>query len=96
MRAEGGAEQIIGVAHVCDPVAQRLVDGILQRFRAGLHAAHLCSHQPHAKDVEGLALHVFGTHAEVFALEKNPRAARVFAEPFSVIQRRRTAAELRE
>ena len=148
MRAERGAEQIIGVAHIGDPVAQGFVDGILQGLGAGLDAAHLGSHQAHAEDVQRLALHVFRAHvddaveaeagadrgrgdavlsragfgddaplahaprqqhlaqgvvdlvrtgvAEVFALQKNSRAAGVFAEPLGVVQRRGPAAEFGE
>ena len=39
MRAEHRAEQVVGVADVGDPVAHRLVDGVLQRAAAGIDAA---------------------------------------------------------
>ena len=146
MRPECGAEQVIGIAHVRDPVAKRFVDRVFQGLGTGFHTAHFCAHQFHAKHIERLPLHVLGTHvddaleseacadrgcgdamltgaglgndaalahatrkqhlpqrivdlvrasvAEVFALQQNLRATRVFAEALGVIERRGTSAEL--
>ena len=65
MRSEHRAEQVIAVGHVGDPVAHRLVDGVLQRLRAGVDTAHGRAEQLHAEDVERLALHVLGAHVDV-------------------------------
>ena len=75
MRTEGGAEQVVGIAHIGDPVAQSLVDGVLEGLGAGLHAAHLGTHEAHAEDVERLALHVLGAHVDD-ALQSEARADR--------------------
>ena len=62
-------------ADVGDPVAHRLVDGVLQRPAAGVDAHDLGAEQPHAEHVERLALHVLGAHVHV-ALEAEQRAGR--------------------
>ena len=73
MRAEHAAEQVMRAADVGDPVAHGFVDGVLQGARAGLHAAHFRAQQPHAKDVEFLAAHVFRAHVHD-AIESEQRA----------------------
>ena len=62
MRSQHAAQQVVRGADVGDPVAHGFVDGVLQRARARLHAAHLGAQQPHAEDVELLPPHVFGAH----------------------------------
>ena len=49
MRPQHRAEQIVGVGDVGDPVAHRLVDGVLQRPAAGIDAQHLGAQQTHAE-----------------------------------------------
>ena len=73
MRTEHGAQQVVGVRDVGDPVAHRLVDGVLQRARAGVDAADLGAEQAHPEDVERLPIHVLGAHVDV-ALEPEQRA----------------------
>src|SRR5262249_20755832 len=58
VRAERRAEDVVRAAHVRDPIAHRLVDRFLERLLAGLDAAHLGTHEPHAKHVQRLPLHV--------------------------------------
>ena len=65
----------MGFADVGDPVAHRLVDGLLQRALAGLDAADLGPHQAHSVDVQGLAFHVGRAHVDD-ALEPEARADR--------------------
>ena len=62
-------------ATLVDPVAHRLVDRVLQRAAAGVDARDLGAEQPHAEDVQRLALHVLGAHVDV-ALEAEQRAGR--------------------
>src|SRR6266498_4182231 len=62
MRTQSTAEQIIGVMDVRYPIAQCLVDCILQGARAGIHSDHFCAEQLHSEDVECLPSHVFGAH----------------------------------
>jgi len=73
MRPERRAEQIVGVVGASHPVAHRLVDGVLQRFRSGIDASNLGAEQSHAEDVQRLARHVFGAHVDD-ALEAEQRA----------------------
>jgi hypothetical protein len=73
MRSQYRPEQIVRVGDIGDPVAHRLVDGVLQRPAAGVHSQHLGAEQPHADDVEGLAIHVLGAHVDV-AVEPEQRA----------------------
>ena len=47
-----------------DPVAQRLVDGVLQRATAGDRGTYFGSEQPHAEYVERLSLHVDLAHVD--------------------------------
>ncbi len=64
MRAGGGADQIIGVLDIGDPVAQGLVHGVLQRAVAGCHRPHLGAEELHAEDVGFLPLDVGGAHVD--------------------------------
>ena len=60
---------------VCDPVAQRLVGGVLERARAGRHRHHPRPHQLHAVHVQALAAHVLLAHID-HALEPEAGAHR--------------------
>ncbi len=62
MRAENGAEEVMGIADVGDPVAHGFVDCIFEGFAAGFDADDFGTEHTHARDVEGLACHVFGAH----------------------------------
>ena len=62
MRSEGAAEDVVGRTHVCDPVAKGLVDGFLESLLSGFDTADFGPEEPHANDVETLALHVDGAH----------------------------------
>ena len=63
-----GADDVEGVAGVGDPVAYRVVHGVFEGLGAALDGVDLGAQELHPKDVEGLALHVLGTH-EDFALQ---------------------------
>ncbi len=62
-------------ADVCYPIAHRFVDRVLERARAGIYAHDFGAQQPHAEDVEPLALHVLGAHVD-HALKAQPRRDR--------------------
>ena len=64
MRAGDGADQVIGVLDIGDPVAQRLVHRVLQRGRARGHRLHLRAQQLHAEHVGLLPLDVGGAHVD--------------------------------
>ena len=68
MGAVDRAEHIVGVRNVRDPVAHGLVDGVLERPAPRIHRANGRSEELHAKDVQGLARHVVGSHVD-FAIE---------------------------
>ena len=57
VRAEHRAEDVVRGRDVGDPVAQRLVDRVLERARARVHADDLGAEQLHPIDVERLAAH---------------------------------------
>ena len=64
MRAGDGADQVIGVLHVGDPVAHRLVHRVLQRGGARGHRLHLGAQQLHAEHVGLLPLDVGRAHVD--------------------------------
>ena len=64
MRAGDGADEVVGVGDVGDPVAHRLVHRVLQRAGAGGHRLHLGAEQLHAEDVGRLALDVGRAHVD--------------------------------
>ena len=65
VRPAHGTQDIVGVAHVGDPIPDGLVHGVLQGAAARLHRDHLGPQQVHADDVEALAPDVFGAHVDV-------------------------------
>ena len=62
MRAGHGADAVEGRLAGGDPVAQRLVHGVLERRGARRHRPHLRAQHLHAKDVGRLALDVDRAH----------------------------------
>src|SRR5581483_5526678 len=64
VRAGGAADQVVGVADVRHPAADRLVHGVLQRARAALDDLDLRAEELHAEDVERLTSHVLGAHED--------------------------------
>ena len=64
VRAGGRADQVVGVVDVGDPVAQRLVHGVLQRAAPEVTGAHLGAQQLHAEDVGLLPLDVGRAHVD--------------------------------
>ncbi len=64
VRAGGGADEVIGRVDIGDPVAQRLVHGVLERARAGGDRADLGAEHLHAQHVRPLPLHVGGAHED--------------------------------
>ena len=74
-RPDAGADRVVRVADVGDPVADRGRDGLLERARAGVDARHGRAQQPHALHVGHLAAHVLRAHVDD-ALEPEQRARR--------------------
>ena len=64
VRPGDGADQVVGVMHVGDPVAHGVVHRILQRACAALDGMHLGTQQAHAKHVWLLPRDVGGTHVD--------------------------------
>ena len=64
MRAGDGADQIVGVLHIGDPVAHRLVHRVLQGGGARGHRLHLGPEQFHAEHVGLLPLDVGRAHVD--------------------------------
>ena len=75
MRAGDRADAVEGVLDVGHPVAERLVHGVLEGLRAGLHRHHLGAEHLHAEDVRLLPLDVDGAHVDD-AVEAEARAQR--------------------
>jgi hypothetical protein len=57
----------VRIGHVGDPVAHRLVDGVLQGAGAAVHRDDACPQQLHAVDVKRLSADVFGAHVNLAA-----------------------------
>ena len=68
MWARDGAEQVVRVLDVGDPVAQGFVDGVLQNLVAEGHLDHFGAEHTHAGHVQGLAAGVDLAHVDA-ALE---------------------------
>ena len=64
MGTQCAAKQVMGRAHVGDPVADGVVDGVFQGLAARFHAAHLRPQEAHAVDIGLLARHVDGAHVD--------------------------------
>ena len=64
VRSGGGAEAVIGVVRVGDPVAHGLVDRVFQCRRTGIDSDNRGAEQTHPRDVECLALGVDPTHVD--------------------------------
>ena len=64
VRAGDGAEDVVRRLDVGDPVAEGLVDRVLEGARAGGHRDDLGAEQPHAGDVERLAPGVLLAHVD--------------------------------
>ena len=62
VRAHRRAEDVVGRLDVRDPVAHRLVDGVLERGRAARDAPDFRAEGPHPEDVRGLAPDVLLAH----------------------------------
>src|SRR4051794_7797870 len=62
--ADAGADQVVRVLDVRDPVADRLARCLLQRARPELDGPHLGAEEVHALDVRLLAPHVLGAHVD--------------------------------
>ena len=58
--ARGRSEDVMRRLHIGHPVPDGLGRGVLERGRARVHGSYLSTHQPHAEDVQRLALHVLG------------------------------------
>src|SRR5207247_566039 len=80
VRAQRRAEEIVRRPHVRDPVAQRLVDRVLQRAAPRVDGNDTRAEEPHAEDVERLALDVLGAHVHL-ALEPEERRGRRRRDP---------------
>ena len=65
MRPAHRAQDIMGMAHVGDPIPDGFVHGVFQGAAAGTHRDHAGAQQAHADDVEPLAPDVFGAHVDV-------------------------------
>ncbi|MNU73244.1 hypothetical protein D3C71_627230 [compost metagenome] len=62
MRAGRGADQIIGILDIGNPVTQGLVHGVLERAMTCCHRLHLGAQKLHAEDVRGLTGYVGRAH----------------------------------
>ena len=64
MRPDDGADHVVRRLDVRHPVAERLVDRVLERARPGRDRHNGRPQQLHAEDVEGLAMRVFFSHVD--------------------------------
>lgn len=75
VRADRGADEVVRVREVRDPVAQGVVHRVLERARAGMHWYDFGSKHTDTEDVQSLAPNVFCAHVDD-ALEAESRAGR--------------------
>ena len=75
VRAHHRPEAVVRVADRRHPIAQCLVDGVLQRARTAVHGFDVGAQQPHPEHVERLAVDVDGAHVDL-ALETHQRRRR--------------------
>ncbi len=74
VRARDRTEEVVGAVHVGDPVAEGLVDGVLEGAGAGLHGDDLGAEHPHARHVQRLPLGVDLAHVDgAFEAEERAR-----------------------
>lgn len=64
VRAHDGADAVVGVGDGGDPVAERLVAGVLEGAAAGAHRDHLGAEHAHPGDVQRLSLGVDLAHVD--------------------------------
>ncbi len=64
MRPRRGANQVVSRLYVGDPVAQRLVHGVLERAGTGGHRPHLGAQHAHAQHVRPLPLDIRRAHED--------------------------------
>ena len=65
VRAARGAQHVVGVLNVFNPVTECYVDGIGHRVAVLVrHRHHRGTHKPHAVDIRLLARDVLGTHVD--------------------------------
>ena len=62
MGADDRADDVVGISDVGDPVADRLAGGVLQGAGAARDGNDFGAEQPHAKNIQRLAFHVFFSH----------------------------------
>ena len=75
VRAHHRTEAVVGVADGGDPVAHRLVDGVLEGARSAVDGFDLGAEQAHAEHVERLPLDVDSAHVHL-AVETHQRGRR--------------------
>ena len=74
------AQNIVGVFYVGHPVANGFGGGVFEGASTGTDGLDRSPHQPHAKHVEGLTLHVMDTHVD-HAVNAKPSADRGGGHP---------------
>ena len=77
MGTEHRSQQVVGVSDMGHPVAHGFVDGVLERAAARVHRPDGGAEQTHAKQVEGLPLHVLRAHVHIaLQVEQRTRGRR--------------------
>ena len=64
VRTRSGTQQVVGVLNVRNPVAQRLINGVLEGAGTVLNRNHLRAQQLHTSHVQRLTLSVFLAHVD--------------------------------
>ncbi len=80
VRTHDRPQAVVGVVYAGGPLAHALRYRILERARTGLDPADLRPHEPHAVDVERLALHVLHAHVH-HALQAHQSRGRRGGDP---------------
>ena len=64
VRTHDRAEDVVGIAHVGYPIANRLVGRVFQCLRSAGYGAYLGPQQTHPEDVQRLPANVFSAHVD--------------------------------
>ena len=72
MRSQNRTKNVKRILHIGHPVADGLINRILQGFATRMNTRNFRTQEPHAKHIERLPFHIFNTHIN-FALETKHR-----------------------
>src|SRR3990172_10640987 len=70
MRADHGTDDVMGIAHICHPIANGFVSGILERLRPAEPRLYTRSKHVHPEHIQALSMNILFAHVD-HALESH-------------------------